>query len=179
VELDGKTWRILPAEPVLRAGLSAGLELDRDRARRLRHELRRAEGLAVAARALRARDLSAQRLRERLERKSVAGRERDAVVDTAVSAGLVDDERFARRRAAVLAERGYGNDAIAADLERQGISPELRQDVIEALGSESERAAEIVRRRGATPRTARFLASRGFGLDVLEAAVGVRFANGA
>src|SRR5436189_1674 len=33
VDLDGGPWRTLPAEPVVRAGLAVGLELDRERAR--------------------------------------------------------------------------------------------------------------------------------------------------
>ena len=31
--LDGESWRTLPAEVVLRAGLDVGVELDRERAR--------------------------------------------------------------------------------------------------------------------------------------------------
>jgi SOS response regulatory protein OraA/RecX len=178
VELDGRPWRVLPAGPVLRAGLAAGVELDRERALRLRRELRRSEGLALAARALRTRDLSARRLAERLERGAVAPPERAAVLETVVAAGLVDDERFAERRAAALAERGYGDAAIDADLERQGIAANLRREAIEELPGEAERAAAVVARRGTGPRTARFLAARGFGEDAIEAAADARFANG-
>ena len=47
--LDGESWRTLPAEVVLRAGLDVGVELDRERARRVRRELRRHEAMAHAA----------------------------------------------------------------------------------------------------------------------------------
>jgi regulatory protein len=177
VEVDGEPWRVLPAEPVLRAGLTAGLELDREHARRLRRELRRAAGLSVAARALRAHDLSERRLAERLDRRGLSPRERDDVLETVASAGFVDDGRFARRRAAALAERGYGDAAIDADLERQGIPVELRRDALEALPAEAERAAAIVARRGKSARTARFLAGKGFGADAVEAAAAAGFAN--
>ena len=50
--LDGESWRTLPAEVVLRAGLDVGVELDRERARRLRRELKRHDAMSSAARAL-------------------------------------------------------------------------------------------------------------------------------
>jgi len=177
VDLDGDPWRTLPVEPVVAAGLAVGVELDRARARRLRRELRRAEGLALAARALRSRDLSSRRLAERLERGAVAPPERDAIMETVVRTDLVDDRRFASRRAAALAERGYGDAAIAADLERQAIPTALTQEAIAALEPESDRAAAIVERRGWSAKTARFLAARGFETDAVEAAAGVGFAN--
>src|SRR6266511_748438 len=52
VELDGQAWRVLPLEPVVRAGLAEGVELDRARLRTLARELRRA--CARPARPLRA-----------------------------------------------------------------------------------------------------------------------------
>ena len=58
VDLDETPWRTLPAEPVVRAGLFVGCELDRPTARRLRRELRHAEALGVAVGSLRTRDLS-------------------------------------------------------------------------------------------------------------------------
>ena len=71
VEFDGTPWRTLPMSVVVRAGLSEGRSLDRPALRLLRRELRRAEGLSVAGRALRARDLSRSELAARLERAAV------------------------------------------------------------------------------------------------------------
>src|SRR5204863_4146067 len=68
VELDGRPWRVVPAEAVLAAGLDVGDELDRDRARRLRRELVRLRALGVAASALSRRERSARALGDRLER---------------------------------------------------------------------------------------------------------------
>lgn len=177
VELDGERWRVLPAEVVVRAGLAVGQTLDRSALRLLRRELRQAEAFAAAGRSLRARDLSSARLQERLERAAVAPAAREEALAVLGRTGLVDDARFARNRAVVLADRGYGDAAIRADLERQGIPPELGQDAVTALEPELERARAVVRRRGEGPKTARYLAGRGFGEDAVAAAVRDPFAS--
>lgn len=171
VALDGSPWRELPVEVVARTLLRVGVELDRGRLRELRRELRRSEALATAARALRHRDHSARGLSVRLEAAGVTEAERREVVETLERIGYVDDERLACRRAAVLAERGWGDAAIAADLEQKGIDGELAAAAISTLESERERAAREVARRGPGRRTAAHLARRGFGEDVLELAL--------
>jgi SOS response regulatory protein OraA/RecX len=172
VELDGAPWRTLPVEVVARAGLSEGRMLDRAALRLLRRELRRAEALAVAARALRARDLSEQRVTERLAGAAVAPAAAAESLDLLTGAGLVDDRRLARSRAQALAERGYGDAAIEHDLERQGVAGDLIRAALEELPGELERARRLVERRGVGPRTARYLASKGFGEEAIEAAAG-------
>ena len=176
VELDGAPWRTLPMDVVARAGLVEGRILDRPRLRILRHELRRAEALAVAGRALRRQDLSARGIAERLGRASVAPAAVEESLAVLSRAGLVDDPRFAATRAGALAERGYGDAAIRYDLERQGIELELIQQVLEGLEAEGERARRVVERRGPGAKTARYLASKGFGEGALEAAAGGDFA---
>ena len=177
MELDGAPWRELPVAVVARVGLVQGLALDRATLRLLRRELRRAEALSVAMHALRARDLPRHRLAERLERAAVA----PAAVETSLAAlsaaGLVDDGRFAAIRAAGLAGRGYGDAAIRYDLEGQGVAPALVDAALTGLEAESARARRLVEARGRGPRTARYLASKGFGEDALEAALGADFAN--
>ena len=168
VELDGAPWRVLPAEPVLAAGLHTGVVLDRDRARRLRAELRRVEARNAALAALGRRDHTAAGLTARLAARGVASATRAATVETLGRAGLVDDARFARDRAAVLAERGAGDAMIRDDLERQGVPRELADDAVAGLEPESGRAARIVEAQGNTPRTLRRLAAKGFGREALE-----------
>ena len=170
VELDGSAWRVLPSEVVARAGLATGLSLDRPVLRLLRRELRRAEALGVAASALRRRDLSSRGLAERLERAGVAPAAQAESLATLDRAGLVDDERFCRSRAAVLADRGYGDAGIRHDLARQGLPTELVEAALAELEPEPERARRIVEHRGPGPRTARYLAGKGFCEDALEAA---------
>ena len=177
VELDGEAWRTLPAEPVVRAGLRVGRELDRSTARHLRRELRRIEALAVATGSLRTRDLSSRALAERLRRANIAPELRKEAVSALERVGVLDDVRFATSRAAALAERGYGDAAIVADLERQGVPEELHAEALGGLDPETDRARQIVNRRGRGVRTARFLASKGFGDEALETVLAADFAN--
>jgi SOS response regulatory protein OraA/RecX len=172
VELDNAPWRTLPVDVVVRAGLSEGLALDRPALRLLRRELRRAEALAIAARALRARDLSEERLAQRLARAAVAPATAAESLQLLGKAGIVDDARFAHRRAETLVERGYGDAAIEHDLERQGLAGETVTAALEELPDELERARRLVERRGRGPKTARYLASKGFGEEAIEAAGG-------
>jgi regulatory protein len=85
--------------------------------------------------------------------------------------GLVDDERFARARASSLAERGAGNALIRARLAEVGVAHELVDDAIGAVEPEATRARRIVARRGASPKTARYLYGKGFSEEVVSAAL--------
>ena len=172
VEVDGEPWRTLPLDVAVRAELRVGVELDRARLSTVRRELRRAEALAWAVRALRRRDLSRHALEERLERAGLRGEEREAAVATLERAGLLDDARFAQARAASLAERGYGDEAIRWTLEREGVEAELVHSSVAALAPEEDRAAVLVRRRGGGRATAAYLARRGFGEDAVQGVLG-------
>jgi SOS response regulatory protein OraA/RecX len=177
VELDGAPWRELPVSVVARAELRPGQMLDRPALRLLRRELRHAEAMTVAARALRARDLPARRVAERLERASIAPAAVEESLAALADAGAVDDGRFATNRALSMAERGYGDAAIRHDLAQQGVASELAEQALSGLEPERVRAARLVEARGPGPKTARHLASKGFGDDALEAAFGADFAN--
>jgi SOS response regulatory protein OraA/RecX len=175
VELDGAPWRTLPLDVVVRAGLSEGRMLDRPALRLLRRELRRSEALGVAGRSLARRDQSRRKVAERLS-KSVPPAAAAEALEILARTGLVDDTRFAHTRAEALAGRGYGNRAIRHDLEAQGVAGDVVQEALEALSPESERAREVVERRGRGARTARYLAGKGFGEEALELAAGSSFA---
>ena len=172
VQLDDAPWRTLPLEVVMRAGLRVGEELDRLRARAVRRELRRHEALAVSTRALRHRDLSTQALERRLEQRAVGSAERAEAVETLKRAGVLDDRRFARSRAAALAGRGYGDAAIRFDLERHGVAAELVEEAVAELDPEEARARRVAAAAGGGTRAARVLARRGFGADAIEAVAG-------
>ena len=171
VELDGTPWRTLPLEAVLQAGLTAGRPLERERARTLARELRRLRALQLAGRALHYRARSVEELDGRLEAHGVAPAERTRALETLSSAGLVDDARFATSRARALADRGSGNELIRFDLENRGIAAEAIAAALESLEPERDRVERIVRRRGASPTTARYLGARGFSEDSLEGVV--------
>jgi regulatory protein len=172
IDLDGDPWRLVPADAVVRSGLFVGRALDRETARTLGRELRRAHALARAARALAPRDRSRHTLEERLTRAGVPARTRGEALDTLERVGLVDDARVAGQRAEALAARGYGDAAIRYDLEHEGLAGELVEEALAALEPERERARALVQRRGAEARTGRWLAGRGFEAATIEDALG-------
>ena len=178
VELDGAPWRVLPVDVVVRAGLAEGRLLDRPALRLVRRELRRAEALGVAGRALRHRDLSRRRLAERREGAVPAAVAAESLA-TLERAGLVDDRRVALVRAESLAGRGYGDEAIRHRLRAEGLAEEVAEEAVAGLAPECERAGPLIERRGVGPRTARYLAGRGFGEEAVEAALGAAFGQDA
>jgi SOS response regulatory protein OraA/RecX len=171
VELDGEHWRTLPDDVAALAGLREGVQLDRPRARALARELRHAKALDVATRALHARDLTVDRLDERLAQRGVAPAERRQLLDALKRTGAVDDRRFALRRSEILADRGLGDAAIRDDLARRGTPPELVEEALGALEPETVRAAEVAQRLGGGARAARALARKGFREESIERAL--------
>lgn len=178
VEVDGGPWRTLPVDAAVRAELRVGVELDRARLRSVRRELRRAEALGWAVRALRRRDLSRAALDDRLRQAGLNADECRATVATLERAGLLDDARFAEARAAALAERGYGDEAIRWTLEREGVEAELVRRCLDSLAPETDRAARVVQRRGPGRGTAAYLARRGFAEDAVQAVLGASALDG-
>jgi SOS response regulatory protein OraA/RecX len=148
------------------------MELERPLLRRLRREMQRADARAAADRALARRDLSRRGLAARLERSGIASETAHATTRDLVAAGVVDDVRFASARASRLSERGWGDAAILARLEEDGIDAELASQAVLALPPEGERARTLVGEGGDARRTARLLARRGFSPETLEGVVG-------
>lgn len=124
--------------------------------------------LDVAISALRHRDRTAAELDERLAAKGIDAAERRQALETLGRIGYVDDARFARTRAEQLAGRGSGDALIRRDLGRRGIDAEVVEAALHALEPERERAERITEQRGRSVKTARYLASKGFGADVLD-----------
>jgi SOS response regulatory protein OraA/RecX len=122
----------------------------------------------TALRALDRRDHSEGSLEARLERGGFGERERHGAIARLRAAGLVDDRRFAQERAVRLAHRDAGDRMIRADLALQGVQEEAIAAALEALESESERAARILARGGLTEKTLRRLSVRGFAEETLE-----------
>jgi SOS response regulatory protein OraA/RecX len=177
VEVDGVAWRTVPADVVLQTRLRVGSTLDRATLRAVRRELRRSEALTVATRVLSAADQSTRVLDERLSRRGVAPQVRAEAVSILERSGLLDDRRAAVSRAQALAERGYGDGAIRADLERRGFDSDPADEAVGELVPETERAKAIVRRWGLSLRTARALTAKGFSPETVEVVCGAAFAN--
>jgi regulatory protein len=122
-----------------------------------------------AVRALARRDHSSASLRRKLDRAGVSEPAQAAALDLLGRTGYVDDGRYASGRASVLAERGYGDAWIRADLERQGVDRETAESAVAGLEAEPERALREAARAGGGLRAVRSLARRGFSEDALEA----------
>ena len=131
----------------------------------------RREALAIATRALARREHSRRGLRERLLRGGVAADDAESVLEELAQASLLDDGRFAREKARVLAGRGKGDGAIRFELERAGVSAAEIEQALASLEPERERAEALVSRRGASVATARLLAGRGFDEELVAALV--------
>jgi regulatory protein len=124
--------------------------------------------LDVAARALRHRDRSAREVEERLARAGIDEERRAEALEALARLGYVDDDRYAATRAAALAARGWGDVGIRTHLEQEGVGAAAAERALATVASEQERAQAIARRYGASPRTARRLAAKGFSEDVVE-----------
>jgi regulatory protein len=129
------------------------------------------DAVEQALRSLRFRDRSTSELDKRLAERGVGEAEREQALETLERIGYVDDERLARTRAEQLAGRGSGDALIRYDLKGRGIAPEQVDAALAALEPERERARRLAEQRGRSPKTARYLASRGFGPDALEGIV--------
>jgi len=170
VELDGPPWRTLPAAAVVSARLTVGTDLDRMRARELAQAIRRAEALGAATRALARRDRSVVGLADYLARRGVGRKERAAAVNRLADIGYLDDARFALGRARSLAERGYGDDAVRFELEREGVAADRIDAAVAGLAGERERALSVLRGSRSALAGIRKLAAKGFSADSIEAA---------
>jgi regulatory protein len=173
VDLDGRPWRTFPTGAVVSVGLIVGTELDRPRARELRRAMRRSDALDKAAAALSRRDRSAAGLAAVLERRGVAEPERLQAVQTLSTLGYVDDVRFANERAASLARRGMGDEAIRFDLEQQGVHREQVESALGVLEPEAVRARQLAAGSESAAKTARRLAGKGFSAESIESVVGI------
>jgi regulatory protein len=178
VELDGARWRTLPIDVVARVRLDVGQELERPRLRELARELRRARAVDTALRAVSHREQPSAELDRRLQRRGFSPGLREETLHRLERVGLVDDERYAVRRAESLADRGHGDEAIRWRLGRDGVADDVAARAISALPPESERARRVVAARGGGVRTARELARRGFGEAAVEEALGRVVAEG-
>jgi regulatory protein len=122
-----------------------------------------------ALRVLRHRDRSIDEIDRRLAEQGFSDDERSSALDRLGRSGLVDDARFAHRRAESLAARGAGDERVRRALREAGVDDEVAEGAIAALEPEEERARRIVARRGAGQKTARYLFSQGFAADVAAA----------
>ncbi len=168
VDLDGRAWRTLPLAAAATAGLRVGRELDRAAARELARAVRAAAALDQAARFAGRRERSRAQVERRLAAKGVGAADAARATHSLQEMGGVDDVRFAEGRAQALATRLYGDLAIRHDLVQAGVAEEAIRQALAGVESERGRVARVVRDRGVSARTLRFLAGRGFTDEALE-----------
>jgi len=131
----------------------------------------RPTALEVAAKALAHRDRSAANLTAYLEQRGAAPEEASGAVERLQEAGYIDDARYASSRAEALADRGYGDDAVRFDLERDGVSADDVEAALSSLRPERERALSLLRAAKTPPAAIRRLAGKGFSRDSIDAAL--------
>ena len=148
-------------------------------------EVRRATDVCLRLLARRAR--SRHELLTALERKGFPEPVRQAALGQVEGFGYLDDERFARERAAVLLQRGkYGPEAVQQRLRAHGLSREAATQAVATASGEVEfdpeaAARQVLERRGLLgrkleprehARAGRLLFSRGFSPDVIQRVLG-------
>jgi SOS response regulatory protein OraA/RecX len=168
VEVDGRPWRVLSTDAVVRAGLAVGRPLDRSTARDLARVIRRARALAAATRSLAAGDRSTRALEQRLARAGHSAGAREEAIASLARTGVLDDARLAESRSQALARRGYGDAAIRADLRRRLVAPEAAASAVAALEPEAARLRRMLGNESVTPALLKRLARRGFSRDSLD-----------
>jgi regulatory protein len=148
-------------------------------------EVERATNVCLRLLAVRAR--SRHELLTALERKGFSEPVRTAALEKVQGFGYLDDERFARERAAVLLQRGrYGPQAVQQRLQAHGLSQEAASAAVSSASGTVEFDAEaaahqVLERRGLLgrklgpkehARAGRLLVSRGFSEDVIQRVLG-------
>lgn len=133
-------------------------------------EAGRDDAVDAAARLLRHGDRSRAELERRLTERELDAESVREALDTLERVGVLDDERTASLRADRLAERGYGDAWIRAELERRALPVET---ALAELEPERERAARLVERKAVSPA---WLSRRGFDAEIVAsvAAAGSR-----
>jgi len=121
----------------------------------------RDEAVDAAARLLRHGDRSRAELERRLRERDVDEDAARDALDTLERVGVLDDDRTASLRAAKLAERGYGDLYITAELERRGLPV---QAALAGLEPERTRAVRLLERKAVG---ASWLARRGFDPEIV------------
>jgi regulatory protein len=105
----------------------------------------RERALQLAYRAVGQRDRTVAELRTYLERKRAEPEDIAAAVTELRQAGLLDDERYARRFAEDKRELdSWGGERIARELQRRGVAPDLIEVVVADRGREAELETALV-----------------------------------
>lgn len=134
-----------------------------------------ADLLELAQRALARRELTPDELRRRLRRAGAPEAAIEQALQRLVEVGYLSEERAARERARLLAERGYGDAFIRADLAARGVAAETVEAALATLPGEEERAQRALARVRGRPAAA--LRRRGFAEETIARLAGPAVAD--
>lgn len=126
------------------------------------------------------REYSACEASRRLLRKGVTPARVEEVMEKFVSEGLVSDQRFADSLVRTRVSRGQGPLLVRAELQRRGVAGEISNEVMAGFEwRDIGQSAKIKRFGEGDPqdgrefdRQARFLAGRGFPIDIIFSVLG-------
>jgi regulatory protein len=153
VELDGEVWAELPARVVERLELAEGAEVEPAAlAERVAHaELDSALDLALAYLGHRAR--SREEVRRRLRREGYAPEAVETALARLESAGLLDDDAYAKAYVRARLETRPAAAARLVDaLAARGIPRDRARAVVERVWAEDSVSEEVLLRRAASKR---------------------------
>jgi regulatory protein len=141
--VDGRVELTVPLEALRAEGVTSGTVLTDELRERLAAAADRAAAYRTALRLLERRSFARRDLGRRL---SVKGHQADAVeaaLERAESAGLLDDERFARNYVQTRGERGRGPARLRRELRAQGVADSISERVLceEITPEQSDAAA--------------------------------------
>ncbi|MGO9145310.1 MAG: regulatory protein RecX [Desulfomonilia bacterium] len=130
------------------------------------------EGVRYALAVISRRAVSTFELKKNLKVKGAPDEVIEAVMARINELGYLDDYEYARRRALLMAEKGYGNYAIRVFLEGLGLPDAFVTNAVKVLPAElgeRKRMKKMIEKRNNLPRVKliRFLAGRGFPLDLI------------
>jgi regulatory protein len=183
VEIDGRGGLTLAEEVIVRANLQVGDALDAERISALLAEDETARAVEAALSFVAYRPRSEQEVRDRLRRGKFSAAAIDRALARLYEWRYLDDADFARRWVENRAsQRPRGRRMLQLELRRKGIAAETAAEAIdEADLDELAAATDLARRQlakyagvdeaAARRRLGAFLARRGYGYDIVRAAL--------
>ncbi len=126
------------------------------------------------------REYSVAEASHRLERKGVTSARVASIMEKFVSEGLISDRRFAESLVRTRVSRGQGPLLIRAELQRRGVAREILDDAMSGTAWHELGVSVKLKRFGEGEpangdefnRQARFLAGRGFPMDIIFSVLG-------
>ena len=194
VEIDGARFTSLPENTIASLGLEERMDLDDAQFEKLERAADVEAAYVVAVRILTAMPRAVQELKRRLRQRGHKASVAAEAVGRLESAGLLDDESFAKHFTRSRLGRGHGPPRILTDLLSRGVERKLAErcieEVLEAEGVDAtEKARSLAEKRSASlgdlpadtkrRRMLAYLGRRGFrGYEVTEIVEEVLTAEG-